>query len=251
MKRLLGALSLSTLLVLAACGGENANTDEANENNAAADASEEVENETTNTENEVTEENNSNESNEEAAVEEESNENSATEEANAEEEEEVAEGEWETEVGESVETEGGTFTLHARQDEIDTIETGPIVLNIEQLNSQSGELSPDMADIMETDELDMIQIDLNVENTSDEDITFYSGQATIATSTGEQIEADMFLSDHIDGEMMSGINANGTFFFVLENSNAEDVESVRLTWDAPTDADWETIGEDVDIEVEF
>lgn len=56
MKKLIRALSVSTLLVLAACGSENENTDEANGNNAAADASEEVENSTTNEENDVTEE---------------------------------------------------------------------------------------------------------------------------------------------------------------------------------------------------
>jgi hypothetical protein len=61
----------------------------------------------------------------------------------------------------------------------------------------------------------------------------------------------MWLSDYIDGEMMAGTKANGTFFFVLENSDAADVESVRLTWNAPLDEDWENVGEDVDIKVAF
>ncbi|MCR6109499.1 hypothetical protein HXA35_04015 [Bacillus sp. A301a_S52] len=218
MKKMLVCVSLSTFLIVAACGDEN----------EGADGDNNVNNEVDN------EQNNINDGNEA--------ENAA---------DEIAEGAWETEVGETVETEAGTFTLHARADDIETIETGPIVMEIEQLNAQSGELSDEMAEILDTEELHMIQLDLTVENTADEDIMFYSGQATIATSTGEQLESDMWLSDYIDGEMMAGTKANGTFFFVLENSDAADVESVRLTWNAPLDEDWENVGEDVDIEVAF
>ncbi|UJW56632.1 hypothetical protein HXZ66_04030 [Bacillus sp. A116_S68] len=218
MKKMLVGVSLSTFLIVAACG----------DGNEGADGDNNVNNEVEN------EQNNVNDGNEA--------ENTA---------DEIAEGAWETEVGETVETEAGTFTLHARADDIETIETGPIVMEIEQLNAQSGELSDEMAEILDTEELHMIQLDLTVENTADEDIMFYSGQATISTSTGEQLESDMWLSDYIDGEMMAGTKANGTFFFVLENSDAADVESVRLTWNAPLDEDWENVGEDVDIEVAF
>ncbi|MCR6097741.1 hypothetical protein HXA31_00160 [Salipaludibacillus agaradhaerens] len=218
MKKMLVGVSLSTFLIVAACGVGNEGADGDNNVNN------EVENE----------QNNVNDGNEA--------ENAA---------DEIAEGAWETEVGETVETEAGTFTLHARADDIETIETGPIVMEIEQLNAQSGELSDEMAEILDTEELHMIQLDLTVENTADEDIMFYSGQATISTSTGEQLESDMWLSDYIDGEMMAGTKANGTFFFVLENSDAADVESVRLTWNAPLDEDWENVGEDVDIKVAF
>ncbi|MCR6105404.1 hypothetical protein HXA34_03800 [Salipaludibacillus agaradhaerens] len=218
MKKMLVGVSLSTFLIIAACG----------DGNEGADGDNNVNNEVEN------EQNNVNDGNEA--------ENAA---------DEIAEGAWETEVGETVETEAGTFTLHARADDIETIETGPIVMEIEQLNAQSGELSDEMAEILDTEELHMIQLDLAVENTADEDIMFYSGQATIATSTGEQLESDMWLSDYIDGEMMAGTKANGTFFFVLENSDAADVESVRLTWNAPLDEDWENVGEDVDIKVAF
>jgi len=235
MKKLLVGLSLSTLLIVAACGNDNAgangdNNENGNDNNVNTEDINE--NEANN--NDINNENNDNEENEaeEAA-------------------DDIADESWETQVGETVENEGGVFTLHARADGIETIETGPIVMEIEQLNAQSGELSDEMAEMMETEDLHMIQLDLTVENTADEDIIFYSGQATISTSTGEQLESDMWLSDHIDGDMMAGTKASGTFFFILENSDAADVESVRLTWGAPMNEDYEEIGEDVDIEVEF
>ncbi|SER84018.1 hypothetical protein [Salipaludibacillus aurantiacus] len=246
MKKLLTALSLSTLLVVA-CGDENTNTElENNDNNNAA---EEVNNDENLNNNENTNENHNEEENEENNL----NENNSNEDEDEAEEaaDDIADESWETQVGDTIETDGGTFTLHARQDQIDTIETGPIVMEIEQLNTASGELTDDLADFMETDHLEYIQMDLVVENTADEDITFFSGQATMSTSTGEQIESDMWMSDHIDGELMAGTRHDGSFFFILENSQAEDVESVRITWSAPMDMDWEDVGEPVDIEVEF
>lgn len=157
--------------------------------------------------------------------------------------------EYETQEGETTENEGGTFTLHTRQDEIDTIKTGPIIMEIEQLNTVSGELSGDLADFLESDHIEYIQMDLVVENTSDEDVTFYSAQAEIATSTGEQLEPDMWMSDHIKGDLMSGTQHSGSLFFILENSKAEDVESIRIKWSAPHNEDWEDVGEAVDIEI--
>lgn len=241
--------------MVAACGnGENNESAEA-ENTSNNEANEQTEDSEDNAAlNEETNEPATNEENSEEDTEEPATENEEATNNNAEEEEaaeEIAEDGWDTEVGDTIENEGGTFTLHARQDDIETVETGPVVMEIEQVNAASGELAPDLVEMMETENLEYVQIDLQVENTGDEDITFYASQATIATSTGEQLEPDMWLSDHIDGEMMSGTSHSGSFFFVLENSNAEDVESVRITWSAPSNEDWEDIGEEVDIEVEL
>lgn len=263
MKKLAGILSLSTLFVVAACGNENVNNDEAagandNEANNAENVSEENEPEVE----EVNEETNENESenseNEEDSEENIEEDNEAMEEVNEEldanEEEavdEIAEDGWETQVGETVENEGGIFILRSRQDDIDTVETGPVVMEIPQVNASSGELSPDLAEMMETEDLEYIQMDVEVENTSDEDITFYVNQVTVSTNTGEQLEADFWMSDYIDSEMMAGTSHSGSFFFILENSNAEDIESIRAVWSAPINEDWDELGEEVDIDIEF
>ncbi|WP_158738661.1 hypothetical protein [Alteribacillus sp. YIM 98480] len=225
MKKYLVSIGLSALLVLTACGEESNTEDE-----TSGSSNEEV------NENEVTTEENETEENE-ADVEEEN--------------EESSDDGFDTEVGESVENEAGEFTLHARQNEVEPIETGPVNMNITQVNAASGDIKPDYQDMFETEELNYIQLDIEVENTSEEDITFYSGQATISTNTGEQLESDMLLSDHIEGEMMAGTKDSGSFFYILENSNAEDVESVRMVWTAPQNEDWEEIGEEVDIEVKL
>jgi len=71
------------------------------------------------------------------------------------------------------------------------------------MNFASSVLSDQMPELFESESIYYIQIDLNIENTSDEDIIFYVSQATIVTSTGEQLENDMLISDHISGILSS------------------------------------------------
>jgi hypothetical protein len=166
-------------------------------------------------------------------------------------EETEADSKWETQVGETVENEGGKFTLIARNDEVETQETGPMILNIPQVNATSATLKGDVADFLETDAIEYIQIDMEVENTSEDTITFYPAQATITTSTGEQLESDMWLSDHIDGDFFGQVKQEGSQYFILEKSKAEDIEWVRVIINAPLDEDWNNVGEKLDFRVEL
>lgn len=165
-------------------------------------------------------------------------------------EEEVSD-EFETTVGETVTNEGGSFTLLARATDIPTQEDGPMILNIPQVNTAYGELSGDLADFMDTDAIHYIQIDMEVENTSEETITFHASQATITTNTGEQLESDMWLSDHLDGTYIGEIRKSGSQFFILENSSAEEIEWVRIIISSPTDENYDRLGEGIDFRVEL
>ncbi|NBG89591.1 hypothetical protein [Isachenkonia alkalipeptolytica] len=167
------------------------------------------------------------------------------------EEDEGEAGEFETAVGETVSNESGDFTLINRASDIPTQEDGPIVLNIPQVNTAYAELKGEMVDYLERDSMHYIQIDMEVENTSSETIEFYASQATITTNTGEQLESDFWLSDHIEGTYIGEVRKSGSQFFILENSEAEDIEWVRIIISGPTDEDWETLGEGMDFKVEF
>jgi hypothetical protein len=160
-------------------------------------------------------------------------------------------GGWETQVGETVENDGGTFTLLGRNDEVKPVKTGPITLSIPQVNRTSGVLKGDMKEMFESEVANYIQVDMEVENATDETVNFYASQATITTNTGEQIDAEMLISDHIAGEYIGKVKKKGSVFFFLENSKAEDIEWVRILIDAPSNADFETIGDDIDIKVEL
>lgn len=162
---------------------------------------------------------------------------------------EIDEGE--AEVGDTVTTEAGNMTLKAQNDDIDTIETGPFKVEIEQVNAISGDLNPQTAEMFGAEQLEYIQIDLQAENTSEEDLIFYAGQAQIVTNTGEQLESDMWMSDHIEGEFMGGVIQKGTLIYPLEQSQAEEIETVRIVISAPQDEDWQEVGEEVDIEIKL
>lgn len=149
-----------------------------------------------------------------------------------------------------IENEAGSFKAHTTFESPKTVETGPIILTIDKIVTASGDLTEEWTEMLETDHLEYIQVDISVENTSEEDITFYAGQGTISTNTGEQLETDMFLSGHIAGDMMSGTKANDTFFYILENSNAEDVESIRFKFSAPYNTEsYDDVGEELDFEI--
>ncbi len=160
-------------------------------------------------------------------------------------------GEFETAVGETTVNESGSFTLVARASDIPTQEDGPIILNIPQVNAIYGELEEDFAEMMEMDVMHYIQIDMEVENTSEETVTFYASQAIITTNTGEQLEADFWLSDHIEGTYIGEVKKSGTQFFILEESKAEEIEWVRIIISRPTNEDWDSLGEGIDFRVEF
>jgi len=223
-QHLLLSLGLVSAITLAACGDTDNTEDPAND----------TEGSTTETNTEATDDENDN-----------------TEEENTTDEDtEANDGDWETAVGETIENDGGSFTLVAREDNIDTVETGPMTLDIPQLNVQDVNLSGDLLDFIEFEPTGIIQIDMEVSNTSDDDINFYPDQATITTNTGEQLEADLWFSDHIGGEYLGAVNKSGSVYYLLENSNPEDIDTIRITMSAPhTLEDWEDVGEAVDFEV--
>ncbi|PKR76671.1 hypothetical protein CEY16_12695 [Halalkalibacillus sediminis] len=221
MNKWLLLLTIGLIIMLAACGDDEA---------AEID-----------TENEETEENVEEDSQDTTDLDEENTEEDSSE--NGEVNSENAEP------GDTIKTEGGTFELQGKMDEPQTFESGPVVLTIEKVVTVSGTLEGEMKDFMEMDEMEYIQVDIAVENTSDEDITFYAAQGTMSTNTGEQIEPDMWLSDHIEGEMMANTKSSGSVMYVLNESQAADVKTMRFVFDAPIDTDWENLGEKIDFEI--
>lgn len=103
----------------------------------------------------------------------------------------------------------------------------------------------DMFDVAIGDKVHAITVKLNGENTSEEDMNFYLGQATVITDTKEQLEPDMFLSEHIDGEYLGQVAHEGFNVYVLKKSTVEDLNTVEVRISAPTNSNWDTIGEDV------
>jgi hypothetical protein len=156
-----------------------------------------------------------------------------------------------TTIGETVSNDGGDHTLVSLNEDVGTFESGPMTLNITKINGVSSDLKGDLADVMETDHIEYIQVDMNVESSSEEDVSFYPSQATLVTDTGEQLEPDMFMNEHIDGEFMGKVKKQGINYYMLENSKAADVKHVKLVFSGPTDANINSLGEDITVEADL
>ena len=209
-------LFLALVLLLAACGGE------------ATDSTSENSKEDTNTEEQT-------ETAKGSEEEETDSENNTTDGGNK--------------VGDVISNEAGDSTLVSLANDVGTFESGPIKLTIDKANGVSMKVSDSYVELFETDQLEYIQVDMTVENTSEDHISFYASQAVMTTSTGEQLDPDMFLSDHIDGDYLGAVTKSGSSFYILKNSKAEDVESIKLHFSAPSDEDWEDVGEEIVVEI--
>lgn len=227
MKKFLTILFVLMLTVLAACGDSSDSESDESGEQVSGNAENETENE-----------------DDGEAVESEENKEGETKTSEENESTEAA-------VGDVITNEAGASTLVSRTDDIGTFESGPIQLTIEKANGVSMEVSDDFVDYFTTEQLEYIQVDLQVENTSEDDVTFFASQAVMTTSTGEQLEPDMLMSEHIDGEFFGKVKKSGTSIYVLENSKAEDIESIRLIFTPAYDDNFETIGDDIDVEIEL
>ncbi|MEY8751071.1 hypothetical protein [Alkalicoccobacillus gibsonii] len=189
-----------------------------------------------------------------AKIESNDTENTDTETDDVEEEidtaEENSDNDWETQVGET--NEDGTLKLLVRSEDPVGIETGPMTLSFPQITvSEVIEWPEELADYYDIEPTGIIQIDMEVSNTEDEDINFYMDQATITTNTGEQLDPDLLASDHIGGEFLGAVNKSGSIRYMLTNSAPNEVEWVRILIDAPSDNNYESIGDSIDVQIDF
>lgn len=154
-------------------------------------------------------------------------------------------------VGDEYMTEHGVFTVE--QYKVDAAEEAidPIHMTVSPLLTASVDVHEDFAEIVGSDEIDIVQVTLRVENTSDEVITFDMSEATMVTNTGEEIEKDLYLSDFVADTIYPDMYFHGSFIYMLEESLAEDVESVILTWDAPMNEAGEEMSDEIELEIEF
>ena len=134
-----------------------------------------------------------------------------------------------------------------------TGETGPLKYTIEDMQISKLTATTDEAatllGIEKDKEVAIVVINASAENTSDDTVNFFLGQATLTSNTKEQVESDMFLSEYIDGEFIGNVIHSGNLVYILKNSSAEDITQVSLHIDAPSNSNYETIGEEVSIDL--
>ncbi|ASB88200.1 hypothetical protein OZL92_02260 [Bacillus sonorensis] len=95
------------------------------------------------------------------------------------------------------------------------------------------------------DTVNAVTIEMSGENTSDDDVNFYLGQATIVTDTKEQLEPEMLISKHIEGEYLGKVKNEGANVYILKKSSVKNLKSIEIRVDAPTNNEFEPLGKEV------
>lgn len=80
-----------------------------------------------------------------------------------------------------------------------------------------------------------VGVKFKIENTTEHKFDTYPDQATLITSTGEQVEANLIASDSIGGDIGEGVIKEGVVLFFLERGDAESIEWVNLEWNTTDD----------------
>lgn len=153
------------------------------------------------------------------------------------------------EIGEIVTSEAGISTIVSYSDNVGSFETGPFKLEIENVSGQTMEISDYYIHMFDDDEIEVIQVDMNVENTSEDHLNFYASQAIMTTNTGEQLESDVLMSEHIDARFLGAVKKSGTALYILRDSQAEEIETIKLFFDPPHNESYKSVGEEIEVEI--
>lgn len=95
------------------------------------------------------------------------------------------------------------------------------------------------------DKIHAITIEATGENTSDDDIYFYLGQAKIITNTKEQLDPDFLLSEHIEGEYLGQVRHSGYNVYILENSTVDELETIEIRVSGPHNDSLDRLADDI------
>ncbi|UAT29488.1 hypothetical protein K7T73_12850 [Bacillus badius] len=94
------------------------------------------------------------------------------------------------------------------------------------------------------DKVRAIVVDLKAENTAEGDVTFDPNQAVMVTDTGEQIEAEMGLMGDVGGDFLGKVTKEGKAWWLLKKLD-KDVKSVTMIISPPYGTqDFEDQGEE-------
>lgn len=136
-----------------------------------------------------------------------------------------------------------------------TGETGPIKYSIDRIQVSNVTIeSDDEAQVygLEGEKPScMVLVDLSAENTSDDTVDFYAGQAVLTSDTKEQVEPDLWASDYAEGQYLGKVKTSGSNIYFLKNSDAKDVKNITLHMDAPSDENLNDLGNDVEINIDL
>ena len=154
--------------------------------------------------------------------------------------------------GEVTENEIGKITVVNKKKDINqTFQSGPVNLTINAIQTATLEPSESYKDMFDGKEkLTIVTINMKTENTSDDTVGIYPNQAVLTTNTGEQVDADIWLSDDLGGDFYGKVSKEGDVIFQLD-SPAEEISNMKLIIEGAHDTDYNSLSEQLHIDLSF
>src|SRR5690625_5221077 len=133
----------------------------------------------------------------------------------------------------------------------ESLEFGPLHLDISKVQLSEVEIGEDYVDMFEgKEELSLVTFEMRAENTSDKDVTFYPDQSTMTTSAGEQVETAFLMNDQLGGDFFGEVWKEGTVSFAVD-SPVEELEHITLIITPGYDDDYNDLGKQVKLKIEL
>ncbi|MEM4994940.1 hypothetical protein WKH56_20460 [Priestia sp. SB1] len=113
------------------------------------------------------------------------------------------------------------------------VQFGSVNLYIENMKVADIRPNEDMKSMFnDQDEIRAIVVTMKAENTSDQDVSFYPDQSVLVTDSGEQVDAETFMSGEVGGDFLGKVKKEGQVWYLLKD-NTQDIKNVKLVFDAP------------------
>lgn len=87
------------------------------------------------------------------------------------------------------------------------------------------------------------------DNTSDENVCFLVSQSSVSTNTEEDIPANGFLSDLMNEDVPPHESWEGTEYYILKETDADNIETLNFVLPPPFDEDGNDLSGDVEINI--
>ncbi|MBM0064159.1 hypothetical protein [Alkalicoccobacillus gibsonii] len=155
--------------------------------------------------------------------------------------------------GSTVQTDAGTFTVEASLKNIQTLQSGPIQVQIKSASKISGEITePSLAGVA-GENVGYIQLDAIVTNSSEDSVLFYLDNTRLDSGSQSFYANEMFSgSGRGYGDLQPYTEHHITLFYMMDGANVGDIYSIYGLTDAPTDqASGATLGDPMKFQFSF
>jgi len=155
------------------------------------------------------------------------------------------------EVMEETETEEGTFSIYERYQDLTSYEEGSMNIRVNQVDLGSAELVGFVSATTGEEQIDYVEVEMEIENTSGDTVYFPYGETSVETNTGESIDTpSIVLSDEIDPDFAAGDVKTVQLLFPVES--VQNLNEVVVTMNGPsTEVGGDQVGEDLQFTVEL